>query len=348
MIRFTHPEILYGLILIPLFFFLFIFGRYRTGKKLKEFANPEMHKFLFPDVSKFRSWFKFSILMISFVLLTIALSGPRVGSKLKEIEKKGRELIIALDVSNSMLAQDIEPNRLIRAKQAVSRLLDGLEDDKIGMIVFAGDAYTQIPLTNDYSAANMFLESVSTDMISKQGTNISAAIELALKSFSPILVGQDEKVSANSRALIIITDGENHEGGVFESAQRAKEAGIIIHTIGIGDPAGVPIPLSFGSKDYKKDREGNVIVSKLDEKTLRRIAEITNGYYVHSGKAITGLFLLMEKLNELDKNEYKSKVFGEYDEKFQYFTGFSLFFLLIEFLTMNKRNLWLKKIKIFG
>ena len=348
MIKFAHPEIVYALIMIPVLILLFYAGRYQAGKRLKEYANPEMHGFLFPDASGFRNGLKFYILIVSFGLGIIALAGPRVGSKLKEIEKTGREIIIALDVSNSMLAQDIEPNRLIRAKQAVSRLLDGLEDDKIGLIVFAGDAYTQIPLTNDYSAAKMFLESVSTDMISKQGTNLGAAIDLAMKSFSPVMADAEGRIMASSRAVIIITDGENHEGGPFEAAEKAKEQGIVIHTIGIGDPSGVPIPTAFGSRDYKKDREGNVVVSKLDEKTLRRLAELTNGYYVHSGTGITGLFRLMEKLNELDKQEYKSNVFAEYDEKFQYFTGFALFFLLMEFFIMDKKNPWLQKIKLFG
>ncbi len=347
MIRFAYPEILYGLVLIPVLIILFFTGRHKTRKQLKEFANPKLHEELFPDASPFRNGLKFSIMLISYSLLVLALSGPRIGSKLKEIEKKGREIIIALDVSNSMLAQDIEPNRLIRAKQAVSRLLDGLEDDKIGLIVFAGDAYTQIPLTNDYSAAKMFLESISTDIVSKQGTNLGAAIDLALKSFSPVLMNDNGIISTNSRAVIIITDGENHEAGAFEAAEKAKKEGVVVHTIGIGDPSGVPIPLYYGSKDFKKDKTGNVIVSKLDERTLRRLAEITNGYYIHSGKGITGLFLLMEKLNELDKTEYKSRVFEEYDEKFQYFAGFALLFLLIEFLIMGKKNLWLQKIKIF-
>ncbi len=348
MIRFAHPEIVYGLIFIPVLILLFYISRYRAGKQLNEFANPEMHTFLFPDASGFRNRLKFYILLVSFGLVIVALSGPRVGSKLKEIEKTGREIIIALDVSNSMLAQDIEPNRLIRAKQAVSRLLDGLEEDKIGLIVFAGDAYTQIPLTNDYSAAKMFLESISTDMISKQGTDLGAAINLALKSFSPVMTDAEGRISASSRAIILITDGENHEPGAFEAAEKAKEHGVVVHTIGIGDPAGVPIPITFGSRDYKKDREGNIVVSKLDEKTLRRLAEITGGYYVHSGTGITGLFRLMEKLNELDKKEYKANVFAEYDEKFQYFTGFALFFILIEFFIMDKKNPWLQKIKIFG
>jgi Ca-activated chloride channel homolog len=347
MIRFTHPEILYTLILLPVFIIVFMIGRYRTRRQLERFASAAMHEHLFPDMSGFRSWLKFIFLMIVSILLAVGLSGPRIGSKLEEIDKKGREIMIALDVSTSMLGQDIEPNRLIRAKQAVSRLLEGLEDDKVGLIVFAGDAYTQIPLTSDYSAARMFLDAVSTDMVSKQGTNLAAAIDLAIKSYSPLLTDQESQLSANARAMIIITDGENHEPGVFESAEKASQAGIAIHTVGIGDPAGVPVPLYYGSKDFKKDKEGNVIVSKLDEKTLRRISELTGGYYIHSGKAITGLFQLMQKLDEMDKTKFKSKVFAEYDEKFQYFTGFALFFMVLDFFIMYKKNHWLRKIKLF-
>ena len=346
--RFAHPEILYGLILIPVLVILYYTSRYYTRRRLAEFANPEMHAFLIPDASGLRVLVKFYIILISFGLIVFSLSGPRVGSRLKQIEKKGREIIFALDVSNSMLAQDIQPNRLIRAKQAVSRLIDGMVDDKVGLIIFAGDAYTQIPLTNDYSAAMMFLESINADMISKQGTDLGSAIELAVKSFSPVINAGQDKISANSRAVIIITDGENHESGVFEAAEKAKEQGVVVHTVGIGDPSGVPIPLYFGSKDYKKDKEGNIVVSKLDEKTLRRISEITNGYYIHSGSTITGLFGLMKKLDDLDKTEYKSNVFEEFDEKFQYFAGFALFFLIIEFLIMDKKNVWLQKIKLFG
>jgi len=347
MIRFAHPEILYILILIPVILALYYYGRYRVRKQLAEYANPEMHEFLLPEASRFRTGLKFYLMLCSFVLLSISLAGPRVGSKLKEVEKKGREIIIALDVSNSMLAQDIEPNRLIRAKQAISRLLDGLVDDRIGLIIFAGDAYTQIPLTNDYSAAKMFLDAINTDMVSKQGTNLGAAIDLAVKSFTPDLTDAGGNISSTAKAVIIITDGENHESGVFESAQKAKEKGIVIHAVGIGDPAGVPIPLSYGSPDYKKDREGNVVVSKLDEKTLRQLAEIANGYYIHSGTTITGLLSLMAKLDELDKKEYKTNVFEEYDEKFQYFAGFALFLILIEFFIMDKKNKWLQKIKLF-
>ncbi len=344
MIQFTHIEILLSLLLIPFLAIIFHLGRGLTKKKFKIFAAESLHNTLFPDVSGFRTGLKFYLSILVFSLVIIALAGPRVGSKLKNVEKKGRELIIALDVSNSMLAEDMAPNRLIRAKQSVSRLIDQLKDDKLGLIIFAGDAYTQIPLTNDYSSAKMFLESINTDIVSKQGTNIAAAIDLALNSFSPL---QDDQQIDRSRAIIIITDGENHENGVFEAAERAKEKGVMVHCVGIGNPSGVPIPLSYGSKDFRKDKQGGVIVSKLDDKTLKRISEITGGIYIHSGTSVIGLFSLMEQLDALEKKEFKTQTFAEFDERFQYFTGFAIFLLLIELLIRFRKNSWLNNFKIF-
>ncbi len=344
MLQFTHIEILLGLLLIPILAILFHLGRVMVRLKLRNFASEGLHDTLFPDASPFRVAIKFYLSALVFALVIIALAGPRVGSKLKEIEKKGREIIIALDVSNSMLAEDIAPNRLIRARQSVSRLIDKLEDDKVGLIIFAGDAYTQIPLTNDYSSAKMFLESINTDIVSKQGTNIAAAIDLALKSFSPVL---DDQTVGKSRAIIIITDGENHEQGAFDASERAKENGIMVHAVGLGSPAGVPIPLFPGSKDFRKDKQGNVVVSKLDDRTLKRITEITGGMYIHSGVSITGLFTLMEKLDDLEKQEFKTRVFAEYDERFQYFTGFAIFLILIDLLIRYRKNTWLNRLKIF-
>jgi len=344
MIQFTHIEILMLLLVIPVLAVLFHLGRAIVRKKLKNFASESLHDVLIPDSSPFRSGIKFYLSALALALVIIALAGPRVGSKLKEVEKKGREIIIALDVSNSMLAEDIAPNRLVRARQSVSRLIDKLEDDKIGLIIFAGDAYTQIPLTNDYSSAKMFLETISNDMVSKQGTNIAAAIDLALKSFSPVPDGQ---ISGKSRAIIVITDGEDHEQGAFEAAERAREKGIMVHAVGLGNPAGVPVPLYPGSKDFRKDKQGNVVVSKLDEKTLRRITELSGGIYIHSGTSITGLFTLMEKLDELDKEEFSTRIFAEYDERFQYFAGFAVFLILIDLSIRYRKNTWLSRFRIF-
>lgn len=341
--QFAHIEILIFLALIPILVILYHAGRISLRKRMNSFASENLFSVLAPLSSPFRSHFKFYIVLTSLSFAIIALAGPRVGSRLKEKEVKGREIIVALDVSGSMLAEDIQPNRLERAKQSLIQLIEKLEQDKFGLIIFAGDAYTQVPLTGDYSSARLFVETLNTEVVSKQGTNISSAIDLAVRSFTPQVTDQ----SAESRALIIITDGENHEPGVFESVELAREKGITIHTVGLGNPSGVPIPLFPGSKDYKKDREGNIVVSKLDEKTLREIAAMTQGIYVHSGAGL-GLLNLLEKLNEMEQEKFTSKVFVEYDERFPFFAGIALFLLVCDLLIRYRKNSWLSKFKLFG
>ncbi|MGC9344676.1 MAG: vWA domain-containing protein [Bacteroidales bacterium] len=347
MIRFANEIVLYGLLVIPLLVIVFLINNYNRKRKLNAFASAEMLDFLVPEASGSRRTWKFILSMLALAFLIIALAGPRVGSRLKEVEKRGREIIIALDVSNSMLAEDIKPNRLEKAKESLNRLLNELDEDKIGLIVFAGDAYTQIPITNDYGAARLFLNSVSTQMVSKQGTSIGAAIELASRSFTPETEEQGAGIG-KSRAIIIITDGENHEDDPLSAAEQAKEKGIVIHTIGLGDPAGVPLPLFPGSKAFKRDQEGNVVVSKLDESTLKQIASVTNGYYVRAGNNSSGLYQLMQKLDEMDQQEYKAKVFADYVERFQYFLGAGILILLLEFMIMSKKNRWFEKIRLFA
>ncbi len=346
MIRFTNEIVLYGLFVIPVLVLLFIVGLYRRKKKLDNFISSGLQTELMPLASKSRLIVKFIISVLATTLFIVALAGPRIGSRLKEVEKKGREIIIALDVSNSMLAEDIKPNRLEKAKESLNRLLNEMEGDKIGLIVFAGDAYTQIPVTTDYGAARLFLNSVSTEMVSKQGTSISSAIELASRSFSPETAG-GETASGKSRAIIIITDGEYHGDDPIEQAENAAENGIVIHTIGLGDPKGVPVPLYPGSQSFRRDEKGNVVVSKLDEKTLKQVASITNGYYVRAGNNSSGLYQLMQRLEEMERQEFKTKVFAEYVERFQYLLGAGLLLLIFEFFIMKKRSVWLAKLRLF-
>ena len=345
MIEFANDKILTALLLIPVLLLLFFLYRRNRKRYLRKYADELKHLTLIPWVSPGKPWFKQILFLVANFLLIVGLSGPRVGSKLREVEKKGREIIIALDVSNSMLATDVNPNRLEMAKTAISLLFNKLVDDRIGLIVFAGDAYTQIPLTNDYSVARAFLASAGPGSVSKQGTSIAAAIKLSLRSFSPEFV---EGASAKSKAIIIITDGEDHEEGAVEAAEEAKKLGVVIHTIGIGDPNGVPIPLSSGTSNFRKDKEGKVIVSKLDEKTLTNISDLTGGYYIRAGKDASGLFRLISRLDELDKKEFKVKMFEEYEERFQYFIGFALLILIFEFFISDTRNRWLTSLKIFG
>ncbi len=252
-----------------------------------------------PELSDSRPVIKFILLLSAVLAGVIMLSRPQFGSRIEDVKKQGVEVIIALDVSNSMLAEDIQPDRLTRAKQAISRLVDNLENDKIGLIVFAGDAYTQIPVTTDYVSAKMFLSTISPEMVPKQGTSIGAAINLGIRSFSP---GEEK-----SKAIIIITDGENHEDDPLAAAGDAAKAGIIIHTIGIGSSGGVPVPLTVnGRKEYLKDNAGNTVITKLDEEILKKIALGTNGSYVRASNSNIGLDQIFSEIKKMKKEELES------------------------------------------
>ena len=268
------------------------------------------------------------------------LARPQFGSKIEDVKKQGVEVIIALDVSNSMLAEDIQPDRLTRAKQAISRLVDNLDNDKIGLIVFAGDAYTQIPVTTDYVSAKMFLSTINPNMVPKQGTAIGAAINLGVRSFSP---GEGK-----SKAMIIITDGENHEDDPVKSAEEASKAGIVIHTIGIGSTDGVPVPLLVnGKKDFLKDVDGNTVITKLDEDILKKIAISANGNYVRASNSNIGLDEIFSEIKKMKKQELESSVYTEYNDQFQIFAALAIFILLIDFIIMERKNRQLANIRLF-
>src|SRR5512133_3565036 len=250
--RFANPEYLYLLLLLPVIILLWVLNEYRKRRAMLRFGNTDLVKKLIPELSRIRPVLKFILQLAAISFAIIMLARPQFGSKLKEVKRQGVEVIIALDVSNSMLAEDIQPSRLERAKQAISRLVENLDNDRIGLIVFAGDAYTQLPVTTDYVSAKMFLSTIGPDMVPKQGTAIGAAIELGMKSFSP---GEGK-----SKAMVIITDGENHEDDPVSAAEAAAKAGIVIHTIGIGSTEGVPVPVSInGRRDYLKDNNGNTV-----------------------------------------------------------------------------------------
>jgi Ca-activated chloride channel family protein len=240
-----------------------------------------------------------------------------------------------------MMAEDIQPNRLERSKMAISRLVDKLKDDKIGLIVFAGDAYTQLPITTDYNSAKLFLNSVNTQIVPKQGTAIGAAINLAMRSFTP-----DSKAN---KAIIVITDGENHEDDAVAAAKSAVENGMIVHTIGMGLPQGSPIPvLRNGAKEYLKDNAGNVVITKLDETKLEQIAASGDGVYVRANNAQVGLNTLFDEINKLDKTELESLVYSDYEDQFQYFFAIAIILILIEFFILERKNRYLKNIKLFS
>lgn len=310
-------------------------------KALERFGQTEVISQLMPNVSKSRPVVKFIIWLFALASLIIATARPQFGSKLKTVKREGVELVIALDVSNSMMAEDIQPNRLERAKRAISRLVDNLNDDKIGLIVFAGDAYTQLPITTDYPSAKLFLNAVNTNIVPRQGTAIGAAIELASVSFSPQFEG--------NKAIVIITDGENHEDDAIGAATSAAQNGIIVHTIGMGLPQGGPIPVvRNGQRDYRKDKEGNVVVTKLNEEMLQQIAAAGNGIYVRANNAQVGLNTLFNEIDKMEKSEMESLVYSDYEDQFQWFIAFAIFLILLDFLILERKNKYLKNIKLFG
>jgi len=338
--RFANPDLLYLLLLLPVIVLLYIINEIRKKRALKKLGNIELVGTLVPEMSKSRPLLKFIIQSIAFIAAVIMLSRPQFGSKLEDVKKQGVEVIIALDVSNSMLAEDIQPDRLTRAKQAISRLVDDLSNDKIGLIVFAGDAYTQIPVTTDYISAKMFLSTINPDMVPKQGTSIGAAINLGMRSFSP---GEEK-----SKALVIITDGENHEDDPVSMAEEAAKAGIVIHTIGIGSVEGVPVRVIInGRRDFLKDVEGNTVISKLDEDILKKVALSANGTYVRASNSNIGLDEIFNEIRQMKDQELESTMYTEYNDQFQIFAALAVFLLLFDFLIMDRKNRKLADIRLF-
>jgi Ca-activated chloride channel family protein len=342
MFRFAHIEFLWGLLLIPVLILIFWLSRRFRLSSLQKFGNPEILNELMPDFSGNRPVLKFILVNMVIVAILFSLAGPQFGSKLQEIKREGLELVIALDVSNSMMAEDIQPNRLERAKQAISKLVEKLSNDKIGLIVFAGDAYTQVPITMDYVSVKMFLETISCDIVPRQGTAIGSAIDLGMKSFSPD--------NESSKVLIIITDGENHEGDAIAMAKQASEKGITIHTIGLGLPEGAPVPEYSGSgtKTYLKDEDGNTVISKLNESMLNQVAAAGEGMYVRSTNTRLGLNVLFDEINKMEKQELESRVYSEYEERFQYLIGLGLILLVLDFFILERKNRLLKNLRIFN
>ena len=341
MFRFENTEFLYALLLIPAFILLYWLSIRLKKKALQKFGDTETIEQLMPEVSKIRPIWKFIVLMLAYTFLILGIANPQLGSKLVEAKRSGVEIMIALDISNSMKAEDIQPNRLERAKQAISKLVDRLSNDKIGLVVFAGEAFIQLPITTDYASAKMFLSTINTNMIGVQGTAIGNAIEKSIVSFTP--------ESETNKAIIIITDGENHEDDAVELASQAVEKGIYVHTIGMGLPKGAPIPVEgkYGQRDYKTDNEGNVVVSKLDETMLQQIASTGNGIYIRANNTEVGLNALFDELNKMEKKEFEVENYSDYEDRFQYFIALSVFFLILEFIILNRRNKLFKDVNIF-
>lgn len=335
MFQLENTYFLYALTLIPVFIIIYwLYNRWRK-KALVAYGDISIIQQLIPDVSNAKRMGKFILYMLAFALLIIGIVNPQVGTKLEEVKRKGADLMICLDVSNSMKAEDFQPNRLGKAKQAISKLVDKLEGDRIGIIVFGGVAYVQLPITTDYSAAKLFLESINTDMIPTQGTAIGAAIDLAIESF-----GKDE---GKNKAIVIITDGENHEDDAIKAAENAAEKNIAIHTIGMGSADGAPIPVYKNNvrESFRKDNEGNTVITKLDEQTLMEISGAGNGIYVRASNSDTGLNKVLDAISKLEKKQFESKMYSDYEDRFQWFVAAALMLLLIElFLTERKSKIY--------
>lgn len=341
MFRFANPEYLYALLLIPALIIFYLYSRKQRRRAMAKFGQREILSVLMPDASNARPTLKYFLLLLALTSIIIGIARPQFGSQLRNVKREGIEIIIALDVSNSMLAEDIEPNRLERSKRAISQMVDKLNDDKIGLIVFAGEAYTQLPITSDYVSAKLFLNSISPQIVPTQGTAIGAAIDLAAKSFTPQFVG--------NKVIIVITDGENHEDDALSAAANAAEQGIVVHTIGLGSPQGALIPdFSNGEKGYKKDSKGQTIVTKLDEQTLQKIAQAGKGMYIRANNSQMGLNALFNEVDKMEKTEMESQIYADYDEKFQYFIGLGLLLIILDFIILERKNKYLKNIKLFG
>ncbi len=339
MFRFENPDFLYLYIAMPFIALLYIYLNIRKKNDVKKLGTLSTIKKMMPELSLKRSYLKFWIIFAALCVGIFMIARPQFGTKVENVEKKGIELVIAIDVSNSMLARDVAPDRLSRAKQILSRIIDIRKNDKVALIVFAGEAYVQMPLTTDTQSAKLFLNSIDTRLVPVQGTAVAEAINLGINSFS-----SDKDVD---KAMIIITDAEDHEGNANEAAQNAAGKGIMINVMGIGSVEGTPIPESETSSNFKSDNDGNVVVSRLNEQIAREIAENGKGVYVQADNSNSAIRILETELNNLEAKKTSSLTYSEYDEKFPFFAWILLILLITEFLIYDKKNPLFKNIYLF-
>ena len=339
MFRFAHIEFLWLLLAIPVLVATHIWITHRKHQQLQQFGDPELMAELMPNASKIRPHVKFALMLTALALLIIGIARPQYGTKEQTVKRQGIEVMIALDISNSMLAEDVAPNRLERAKQMLSKLVDQMVDDKLGLVVFAGDAFTQIPITCDYVSAKMYLQSITPELIPAQGTAIGKAITTCVSSF-----GSED--TEKSRAIILITDGENHEDNAQEAAKMAKEKGIHVFVVGIGKPEGSPIPDGRGG--FKKDKQGTVVVSRLSEEMCQEVAAAGGGMYVRADNSNTATRALEKEIEKLGKQEIETKVYSDYNEQYQSFIFIALLLLVIDFFIFSRKNKSISRINLFG
>ncbi len=337
--RFANPQYLYLLLIIPVLLGWFIYSRFRRKSQLKKLGDLGLLSELMPGVSNFRQHIKFYLTLLGLVGIIFIMARPQFGSKLESVKKKGLEVMVALDISNSMLAEDVQPNRLEKSKQMLYKLLDGLNNDKFGVIIFAGRPYTQLPITTDYQSAKIFISTIQPEIIRQQGTAIGAALEMAARSFS------DEENKGQS--IIVITDGENYEDDAVGMAKEIAKKGVQINVIGIGKPEGSPIPVA-GTNNYKKDKDGNTVISKLNESMCKEIAQAGNGTYVRADNTNTAMKVIQAELEKVSKDEVESKVYSEYNEQFPPIVWIVLILLVIELILLERKNGLFRNFKLFN
>ena len=337
MFKFAHPNALFLYILLLMVAVVYFVARSRRKKALSRYGNPELLSEMMSEVSTSRPALKFWLTFTALCFMVLLLARPQFGTKMETVTRQGIETVIALDISNSMLAEDVAPSRLEKSKDIISKLVEGFADDKVGLIVFAGDAFIQLPITSDFISAKIFLESIDPGLIARQGTNIKAAIDMATRSFTP-----KEGVG---KAIIIITDGENHEGGAMEAAKSAAEKGMMVYVMGVGSPEGAPIPV--GSGEYRRDKKGNVIVTRLNEQMCQEIAAAGNGMYIRIDNTNNAQRILQKEIDKLAKADIETTTYSEYDEQFAVMAWIAFVLLLIEMLIMMKKNPRIKGINLF-
>ena len=337
MFRFEDPIYLYLLTIVPVLIVIRFMMVRQQKKRLRKFGDPELMKLLAPDVSRFRPAVKFWLLLAAWTLLVVMLARPQMGTKISHEKRTGIETIIALDISNSMLAEDVAPSRLDRSKMMIENLVDHFTDDKIGLIIFAGDAFVQLPITSDYVSAKMFLSSITPSMITTQGTDIAAAINMASHSFT-----QQQGVG---KAIIVITDGEDHEGGALEAAKDAMKRGMRVYVLGVGSPNGAPIPL--GNGDYLKDNTGQTVMTGLNEEMCREVAQAGGGAYIHVENNSRAQEQLDRELDKLSKKDMATTIYSDFDEQFQAVGIIVLLLIIIEVCILEVKNPYFQRFSLF-
>jgi Ca-activated chloride channel family protein len=341
MLRFAHQQFLWALVLIPLLIILFMFVRRWKRKAVAALGDKDVVQKIMPDVSFSKPVIKFIFFIVAYTMVILGVSDPQIGTQSQDTKSRGADLMILLDVSNSMLSKDLTPNRLENAKLAIDQLINNLKDNRIGIIVFAGEAYVQLPSTTDYSAAKLFLGTINTGMVPVQGTAIGAAIDMGMKSF--------DFNNGTSKAMILMTDGENHEDDAVEAAKIAHDKGVVIHVIGFGSPQGAPVPLYENGKQvgFHLDSAGHTVISKLNEDMCKEITTAGHGVYVRASNTNSGMGIVMDQINKMKQKTYSSQQFKDFEDRFQFFLGFALMLLVAEFFISNRKSLILSRLKLF-